>query len=100
MGHLRLGRNSHWLAAVLTYGDAALLSHRAAATLWGLDKSRFETVDVTAPMRRQGPSRRPGLWIHRGRLHIEDRDERAAIPGTSVARTLFDLAEVVDGNSP
>jgi hypothetical protein len=96
VGHIRLSRSSHWLAAVLAYGDAALLSHRAAATLWGLHRSRFKAVDVTAPLGRQGLSRRAGIWIHRGRLRPEDRDERAGIPVTSVARTLFDLAEVVD----
>jgi very-short-patch-repair endonuclease len=95
VGHMRLSRHSHWLAAVLAYGDAALLSHRAAATLWGLAGSRFKAVDVTAPAGRQGGARREGIWIHRGRLHPEDRDERAGIPVTSVARTLFDLAEVV-----
>jgi very-short-patch-repair endonuclease len=40
--------------------------------------------------------RRDGVWIHRGRLHPEDRGERAGIPVTTVARTLFDYAEVVD----
>jgi very-short-patch-repair endonuclease len=96
VGHVRLSRHGHWLAAVLAYGNAALLSHRAAATLWGLSGSRFEAVDVTAPAGRQGVARRQGIWIHRGRLHPEDRDERAGIPVTSVARTLFDYAEVVD----
>ncbi len=96
VGHMRLSRNSYWLAAVLAYGDAALLSHRAAAMLWGLANSRFRAVDVTAPMGWQGPSRRAGIWIHRGKLHPEDRDERAGIPVTKVARTLFDYAEVVD----
>ena len=47
-------------------------------------------------MGRQGPSRRSGIWIHRGRLHPEDRSEHNGIPVTSVARTLFDYAEVVD----
>ncbi len=96
VGHMRPSRSSRWLAAVLAYGDAALLSHRAAAALWGLGHSRFQAVDVTAPVGRQGPSRRAGIWIHRGRLHPEDRDERAGIPVTTVARTLFDYAEVVD----
>jgi very-short-patch-repair endonuclease len=96
VGHTRLSRYGHWLAAVLAYGDAALLSHRAAAALWGLSGSRFKAVDVTAPAGRQGVARRSGIWIHRGRLHPEDRSERAGIPVTSVARTLFDYAEVVD----
>jgi len=96
VGHTQMSRQAHWIAAVLAYGDGALLSHRTAATLWGLGLARFRAVDVTAPMGRQGPSRRAGIWIHRGRLHPEDRDEQARIPVTTVARTLFDLAEVVD----
>jgi very-short-patch-repair endonuclease len=94
VGHMRLSRYSHWLAAVLAYGDAALLSHRTAATLWGLSGSRFKAVDVTAPAGRQGVARRRGIWIHRGRIHPEDRGEEAGIPVTTVARTLFDYAEV------
>jgi very-short-patch-repair endonuclease len=35
------------------------------------------------------------IWIHRGRLHPEDRAVRAGIPVTTVARTLFDMAEFV-----
>jgi very-short-patch-repair endonuclease len=52
-------------------------------------------VDVTAPAGRQGIRRREMIWIHRGRLHPEDRAIRAGIPVTTVARTLFDLAEFV-----
>jgi very-short-patch-repair endonuclease len=52
-------------------------------------------VDVTAPSGRQGIRRRERIWIHRGRLHPEDRAVRAGIPVTSVERTLFDLAEFV-----
>jgi len=47
-------------------------------------------------MGRQGPTRREGIWIHRGRLHPEDRTSHDGIPVTTVARTLFDYAEVVD----
>jgi very-short-patch-repair endonuclease len=55
-------------------------------------------VDVTAPTGWQGVHRRERIWIHRGRLHPEDRTVRAGIPVTTVARTLFDLAEFVDLN--
>ncbi len=96
VGHRRLSQRSHWWAAVLAYGDHALLSHRSAAALWGLAKPRLSPIDVTAPAGWQGLRRREGIWIHRGRLHPEDRDERAGIPVTTVARTLFDFAEVVD----
>jgi very-short-patch-repair endonuclease len=96
VGHRRSTQRSFWWAAVLAYGDEALLSHRSAATLWELSRQRTGPIDVTAPMGRQGPSRREGIWIHRGRLHPEDRARPDGIPVTTVARTLFDLAEVVN----
>jgi very-short-patch-repair endonuclease len=96
VGHARVSRQGRWLAAVLAYGDSALLSHRSAAALWGLTKPRTGAIDVTAPAGWQGMRRRDGIWIHRGRLHPEDGANRAGIPVTVVARTLFDLAEVVN----
>lgn len=96
VGHRRMDQRGRWWAGVLAYGDGALLSHRSAATLWGLARQRGSLVEVTAPAGRQGVARRSGLWIHRGRLHREDSVIRDGIPVTSVARTLFDLAEVVD----
>jgi hypothetical protein len=95
VGHRRIGRRGVWWAAVLAYGDGALLSHRSAAALWGLARDRTP-IDVTAPAGRQGPGRRDGIWIHRGRLWPEDRTTGDGIPVTTVARTLFDLAEFVD----
>jgi very-short-patch-repair endonuclease len=95
VGHLDLSLQSRWLAAVLAYGEQALLSHRSAAALWGLAKPWMPAADVTAPTGRQGIHRRERIWIHRGRLHPEDRVVRAGIPVTTVARTLFDLAEFV-----
>jgi very-short-patch-repair endonuclease len=98
VGHRRVGRRGHWWAAVLAYGDGALLSHRTAAALWGLARDH-SPVDVTAPTGRQGVDRRTGAWIHRCRLHPEDRTTRDGIPVTTVARTLFDLAEVANFSS-
>jgi very-short-patch-repair endonuclease len=95
VGHLKLNQQGRWLAAVLTYGEAALLSHRSAAALWGLGKPWAPAIDVTAPAGRQGIRRRERIWIHRGRLRSEDRAVRAGIPVTTVSRTLFDLAEFV-----
>jgi very-short-patch-repair endonuclease len=93
VGQQPLSTHSRWLAAILAYGEGALLSHRSAAALWGLAKPRSSAVDVTASAGRQGIRRREGIWIHRGRLHPEDRAARGEIPVTTVARTLFDLAE-------
>lgn len=95
VGHPRLAETGRRWAAVLAYGDGALLSHRSAAALWGLARQRSRLVDVTAPMGRQGAHRRDGIFIHRGRIHREDRAASGGLPVTTVARTLFDLAEFV-----
>jgi very-short-patch-repair endonuclease len=95
VGHPRFAEAGRRWAAVLAYGDGALLSHRSAAALWGLARQRSRAIDVTASAGRQGIDRRAGIFIHRGRLHPEDRAVRGGIPVTTVARTLFDLAELV-----
>jgi hypothetical protein len=54
-------------------------------------------IDVTAPGGRQFRPGRLGIRLHRCRFHEPpERTHRARIPVTSVARTLFDLAEAVD----
>lgn len=95
VGHTRVNQHGRWLAAVLACGEGALLSHRSAAALWGLARQRGSAVDVTGRSGRQFRPGRDGLRLHRGRLYEDDRSERAGIPVTSLARTLFDLAEVV-----
>lgn len=95
VGHPRVAEPGRRWAAVLAYGSSTLLSHRSAAALWGLARQSSPLIDVTAPTGRQGIDRRVGIFVHRGRMHPEDRTERAGIPLTTVARTLFDLAEFV-----
>lgn len=80
------------MAAVLACGDGALLSHRSAAVLWGLMRSRGGVIDVSAARGR----RRRGITIHEGGIVDAERAAVARIPVTSVPRTLFDLAEVID----
>ena len=82
------------MAAVLACGRGALLSHRAAGALQALLPSSPQ-FDVTVP--GGGSRSRAGIVVHRSRcLHEEDRDEMRGIPVTSVARTVVDLAEVLD----
>jgi very-short-patch-repair endonuclease len=86
-------RESRWLAAVLACGAGAVLSHRSAAALWDLHRDR-DAVDVTVP---NGQRRiRPGLAAHRSALTASDITEHRGIPCTTPARTLVDLAAVVD----
>jgi very-short-patch-repair endonuclease len=93
VGHARLGREGHWLAAVLACGEGAVLSHRSAAAHWGLLGTDQERVDVTAPRTRDGAR---GIRLHRARsLDAQDTTTHEAIPITTVARTLLDLAAMV-----
>jgi very-short-patch-repair endonuclease len=92
-GHGGIERKGEWIGAVLACGEGALLSHRSAAELWALTKrSRRLEIDVTA-VRGRG---RLGIAIHEGGVHRDDRATADRIPVTSVARTLFDFAEVAD----
>ena len=87
-------REGHWLAAVFACGEGAIPSHRSAAHLWGLTRSSPARTEVTTP-RRPG-QQRPGLRTHTSTTLLErDITTREAIPCTSVARTLLDLAEVL-----
>jgi predicted transcriptional regulator of viral defense system len=97
VGHDRLPQRGRWLAAVLACDETALLSHASAAELWGFARARSSIIHVTSPRGNQGRWRLPGVRLHRGRIYGEDeRSRRDRIPITSVARTLFDLAEAVD----
>jgi very-short-patch-repair endonuclease len=93
VGHRRLSRMGRWMAAVLACGPDAVLSHRSAAVLWGILESARAWVDITMP-RRLG--RRDGIRIHRATLAPDERTVEAGIPVTTVARTLLDLAAVLD----
>ena len=92
VGHRILPIRGRWLAAVLAFEAGALLSHRSAAALWGLMRPNRGPIEIT--FRRARP--RPGILIHEGCLRPDDRAVVDRIPVTSIARTLFDLAEVVD----
>ncbi|MGI8592806.1 MAG: type IV toxin-antitoxin system AbiEi family antitoxin domain-containing protein [Solirubrobacteraceae bacterium] len=81
------------MAAVLACGPGGVLSHRSAAALWELD-SRWRTpIEVSAPTER----RHRGVRVHHSRTLIgEDVTIHFGIPVTTVARTLLDLAAVLD----
>jgi len=94
-GHGRLTDRGRWTAAVLSCGDGAVLSHRAAAVLWGIWGHSPAVIDVTVP--RGGRESRPGIALHRsGRLGDGQVARSHGIPVTSPTRTLVDVAEVVE----
>ena len=90
LGHTVLGVEGRRLAAVLACGPGAALSHRSAASHWGLLRTDQTRVDVTAPRGRHGA---PGIRLHRSRsLDAQDTAIHQGIPITSISRTLLDLA--------
>jgi hypothetical protein len=94
VGHGRLTKNGHWMAAVLAYGPNAVLSHRSAAALHGVRSDNRPAIDITLPSR--SVRSRPGIAAHRSaRLEAQDVTSIDAIPCTTVHRTLLDLADVV-----
>ncbi|MGH2897184.1 MAG: DUF559 domain-containing protein [Solirubrobacteraceae bacterium] len=95
VGHTRLSREGRWLAAVLALGDGAALSHVSGAALWGLRPSSATRTHVTVPT-SAGRPHRDAIRVHRSRtLTPADVTTHDAIPVTTVARTLLDLAGVL-----
>jgi very-short-patch-repair endonuclease len=90
VGHVRLRREGHWLAAVLAVGPGAVLSHRDAAGLHGLRPANHLRTDVTTTANRPDEA---GIQVHRTRvLDAQDITTVRGIPTTTVGRTLLDLA--------
>jgi hypothetical protein len=80
------------MAAVLAVGPGAVLSHRSAAALWGIRPSARARIEVTAPGRRRSTA---AIQVHHARLAADEVTVLDAIPVTTAARTLIDLAQVL-----
>lgn len=95
LGRPTLTTKGRLLAAVLSCGGEAALSHRSAAVLWGLLPERGPRIDVTVPA-GGGRRRRKAVIIHRSPLPGgETTTTNDGIPLTTPARTLIDLADVL-----
>lgn len=81
------------MAVALAAGPEAVISHRSAAALWGLNG--FDpptTIEVTVPWRRQPEVK---ARVHRARdYELVERTVRDGIPVTGLARTVLDLCAV------
>lgn len=93
VGHVPHSPHARAMAAVLACGTGAVLSHRAAAALWGLMRWP-RTLEVTGPT----DHRVPGIHTHRSR-HLSEVTTHYGIPTTTPARTLLDLATTLDAAS-
>jgi very-short-patch-repair endonuclease len=92
VGHLPTSPHARAMAAVMACGPGAVLSHRSAAALWDIEPRWRDPIEVTARGRR----RHPGIRVHRAALDERDVTDHHGIPVTSAARTLLDLADVLD----
>lgn len=80
------------MIACLAWGDGVAASHRAAAALWKVPDVGG-SVELTVPLGRKRRHAPRGL-VHRNALPAVDVTVVDAIPVTTPARTLIDLASV------
>jgi putative AbiEi antitoxin of type IV toxin-antitoxin system/uncharacterized protein DUF559 len=92
VGHLPPSPHARAMAAVLACGPHALLSHRSAGALYGLIRHQ-SPIDVTAPTNHA----HKGITVHRS--GTAERTVHYGIPVTTPARTLMDLADLLDATS-
>jgi hypothetical protein len=96
VGHARLAREGRWMAAVLACGERAVLSHGDAASHWSVLPARGTLIHVTTPRRSGRVSDPRRVRLHRvGTLTADETTRHDAIPVTTPARTLLDLASTV-----
>jgi very-short-patch-repair endonuclease len=93
VGRPTVGRHGRWMAAVLSCGEHALLSHRSAAALWRILRP-FEAIDIEVVVPRGKARRHPGITVHQ-RTNTPTRRAADGIPVTDVVTTLVDLAACV-----
>lgn len=92
VGYRTLTPKGHRMAAVLAYGPDAVLSHRSAASHWEIGRP-FWKFEITTPHYRRS---RTQTRAHQAILHPEDITIHDGIPITSVARTILDLARLLN----
>ncbi|MDQ4040383.1 MAG: DUF559 domain-containing protein [Actinomycetota bacterium] len=98
VGRPDLTAHGRWMAAVLTCGDGAALSHGSAAAVWEIAPQRTREIHVSVPPGRR-PKRRAEIRVHRRTAIAESEvTQRMGIPVTTPAATLIDLAATLNRN--
>jgi predicted transcriptional regulator of viral defense system len=91
VGHTDLTHHGRVMAAVLAAAPA-VASHWTAGWLWGLFRTN-SAIHLTAPTRRH---RRSEFRVHFAALAADDMSCLKGISVTSLARTVLDLAPLID----
>ena len=91
VGRPQLSLHGRWLAAVLSCGPDAVLSHECAAGLWEFRPVMPDRIEVSVPVH---VVRRPrGIVVHRRKsLGSGEVERRHGIPVTTPVTTLVDIA--------
>jgi very-short-patch-repair endonuclease len=94
VGRPELSQRGRWMAAVLSCGPKAALSHGSAGTFFEILPARTDLIEVSVPaaVRR----RQPGIVVHRRKLRNGEVEYRHGIPVTTPITTLIDLAARLD----
>lgn len=91
VGRPELTRYGLWMAAALSCGPDAVLSHASAAALWEIRSDRIALIELSVTSGRV--RRRPGIAVHRrAALRKSDLTRHHGIPVTTPTCTLVDLA--------
>ena len=86
-----VGLHARWMAAVLSCGPTAVLSHASAAALWGLRPWTGGPIEMSVTDQVSRASE--GLTVHRRKnLRPEEATRHAGIPVTSPVCTIVDMA--------
>ena len=94
IGRPQLTRHGRWMAAVLSCGPWAVLSHDSAAALYGIRPFTAAPIEISVPadVRRT----RPDIVVRRRAALAADVTRHHGIPVTSPACTLVDIAASLD----
>jgi very-short-patch-repair endonuclease len=91
VGRPQVTQHGRWMAAVLSCGPGAVLSHGSAAALWEIGREKRGSIEVSVPTR--GGRRRSDMVIHRrAALLANDVTRQNDIPVTAPVRTIVDIA--------
>jgi len=88
VGRPELSREGRWMAAVLSCGSEAALSHESAAAAWGIRNREHGRIEVVVPAARNPRPR--GITVHR--CAVPRVTTRKGIRLTTLSATLVDLA--------
>lgn len=94
VGHRGLAREGDWSAAILACGPGAVLSYRSAGQLHGILTDYGGPIEVSVPRGRA--AHREGIRVRTVALSAHAVRHRSNIAVTSLARTLLDLAAVLE----